>query len=174
MSKIGVGVGDDFPVDDGGNRADPPRDDRAEFEAWKRRRDAHRAQREAWRRRRAEWKAQWREQRRALHDAWHENNGDAFSRGRYRRGYPYFGGHQVMKLIMIAGVIALVVFALMHIGYIIVGLLALAVLFAAYHRFGHDPLDFDFADRRYSRPMTTPPPAPTPSVEQPRGPEGTP
>ena len=51
MSKIGVGVGDDFPVDDGApkNTSEPPRDDRAEFEEWKRRRDAYRAQREAWR-----------------------------------------------------------------------------------------------------------------------------
>ena len=39
MSKIGVGVGDDFPVDDGApkNTSEPPRDDRAEFEEWKRR-----------------------------------------------------------------------------------------------------------------------------------------
>src|ERR1700756_3652829 len=62
MSKFGVGVGDDFPVDDGrGNepgrdQAQQPQDDRAEYEEWKRRRDAHRAQREEWRRQREEWK----------------------------------------------------------------------------------------------------------------------
>jgi hypothetical protein len=47
MSKFGVGVGDDFPIDDNNGREQAqPQDDRAEYEEWKRRRDAHRAQRE--------------------------------------------------------------------------------------------------------------------------------
>src|SRR5215472_17600628 len=82
MSKYGVGVGDDFPVDDGrGPGQQGPEDDRAEFEEWKRRRDAwraqreaHRAQREEWRRRRDEWRAQWKEQRRA----WRAQYRDAY------------------------------------------------------------------------------------------------
>jgi len=184
MSKIGVGIGDDFPVDDGGNdasRNDAPRDDRAEFEEWKRRRDAwraqqqaHRAQREEWKRRRDEWKARWREQRRAWRDDIRETYRGDYPRS-YRGGYhPYYSGHGLWKILMLVGAIALVVFALAHIGYILVGLLALAVLFAAYHRFGHDPFDFGFMDRDFSRPMTTPPPAQTPSVDKPRGTEGTP
>lgn len=60
MSKIGVGVGEDFPVDDGdGNKgaqgAQAGGDDRAEFEAWKRRRDDERRYYEDKRRRHDEW-----------------------------------------------------------------------------------------------------------------------
>ena len=67
-----------FPVDDGApkNTGEPPRDDRAEFEEWKRRRDSYRAQREAWRaqreewrNRRDEWKAHWKAQGRAWRDS---------------------------------------------------------------------------------------------------------
>ncbi|HEY0300290.1 MAG TPA: hypothetical protein VGC36_03105 [Rhizomicrobium sp.] len=180
MSKIGVGVGDDFPVDDGIPKSpgDAPRDDRAEFEDWKRRRDAYRAQKEAWRaqkeewhRRRHEWKAQWRAQRRAWRDDFRDMGRDfadeARFDGRYRRrGFP-FG---LMRLLTIAAVIALAFFALTHIGYILAGVLALAVLFAAWHHYGHDPFDLGPYDRDYSRPVNAPPPAPTPSVAKPSDP----
>src|SRR5690348_5741611 len=95
MSKIGVGVGDEFPVDDGNNpkpntnntSASPgtPEDDRTEFEEWKRRRDAWRAQKEQWRaqrdewqRRRHEWKQQWRENKRAFRDEMRTRFGDEY------------------------------------------------------------------------------------------------
>jgi hypothetical protein len=59
MGKIGVGIGEDFPVDDAdGNQAAGAQnggDDRAEFEAWKRRRDDERRYYEDKRRRHEEW-----------------------------------------------------------------------------------------------------------------------
>ena len=191
MSKIGVGVGDDFPVDDGApkNTGGPeaPRDDRAEFEEWKRRRDSYRAQREAWRAQRDEWrsrrdefKAHWKEQSRAWRDDVREEFQGAGGRGRYRRrGYfPYFGYGFVIRLLVAVTLLAIVFFAISHIGYILAGLAAVAVLFVAWHHYGHDPFDIaprdfntrDFNTRDYSRPVNAPPPAPTPSVEKPNDP----
>ncbi len=188
MSKIGVGVGDEFPLDDGTSHSnttnnapgDAPRDDRAEFEDWKRRRDAHRAQHEAWRaqreewrRRRDEWKAQWREQRRAWRDEYrgaYPGDGDPaypfshWGRG-FRRGrFPF----SLARALTVVAAVALLIFAFSHIGVILVGLVAIGALFAAYHHFGHDPLDVGYYDRRdYARPVNNPPPAPTQAVEKP-------
>jgi len=178
MSKIGVGVGDEFPLDDGaaksaaaGETPRTPEDDRAEFEEWKRRRDAWRAQqqawraqREEWRSRRREWKDQWRSQRRQWRDDYRYGPEGG------RHPHPFFFGYGAWRIVGIAAAIALIVIALSHIGYILVGLAAVALLFAAYHHYGHDPLDF--GPRDYSRPVTTPPPATAASVEKPRGPEG--
>jgi hypothetical protein len=193
MSKIGVGVGDDFPVDDSNNPQNPntntgsagaPPDDRAEFEAWKARRDAHRAQREAWRaqrqewhQRKAAWKDQWHEQKRAWRDEMRARYGDDYAynygggRSRYGRGrFPlFFGGWGISRLVMLFLAIALVIFAISHIGYILAGLAAVAILFAAYHHFGHDPFDLPYANsgRDYARPITTPPPSNTASNNTP-------
>jgi len=173
MSKIGVGVGDEFPLDDGANRsaADQtprtPEDDRAEFEAWKRRRDAHRAQREAWRARKEEWRSrrrEWKDQWRGQRRQWRDEFRYGPEGGRYP--HPFFFGHGPWRILGLAVAIALIVFALSHIGYIIVGLAALALLFAAYHHHGHDA--FDFGPRDYGRPMA--PPAPQTSADTPRDP----
>lgn len=183
MSKIGVGVGDEFPVDDGnnpntGNTGAPP-DDRAEFEEWKRRRDAWRAQREQWRaqrdewhRRKHEWKAQWHEQKRAFRDEMRAKFGDDYDNyggRRYGRGRFHFAGfYGLPRILGIILVIAIVIFAISHIGYILAGLAAIALLFAAYHHFGHDPLDLGpYGPRDYSRPINNPPPAPTQAVAKP-------
>ena len=181
MSKIGVGVGDDFPVDDGAPKNDSgpqaPRDDRAEFEEWKHRRDAYRAQKDAWRAQREEWRARrddWKAHIKAQSRAWRDDFREdiragagefAGPYGRYRRrGYfPFYG--LLMRILFAVAAIALIVFVFAHIGYILVGLLAVAVLFAAWHHYGHDP--FDIGPRDYSRPVNAPPPAPTPSVEKP-------
>ena len=178
MSKIGVGVGDDFPVDDGAPKNpggnEPPRDDRAEFEDWKRRRDSYRAQREAWRAQREEWrnrrdefKAHWKAQSRAWRDEFHEGGAPG---GRYRRR-GYFPGYGfAIRLLVAITLLAIVFFAISHIGYILAGLATVAVLFVAWHHYGHDPFDFEPRQRDYARPVNAPPPAPTPSVEKPNDP----
>jgi hypothetical protein len=107
MGKIGVGIGDDFPVDDEngpqghGNGAGGPQgqsgqaggqanarneaDDRADYEEWKRRRNAWRADREARRAEREEWKARKRAFKHKLREAIHESFGDERdARGAYR------------------------------------------------------------------------------------------
>ncbi len=154
MSKIGVGVGDEFPLDDGAAKAaDAPRtpeDDRAEFEEWKRRRDAI--------------------ARNARPGAPSARNGAAAATNGRNSGAPsaangatnsataatdirFFFGYGPWRIVGIAAAIVLIAFALSHIGYIIVGLAAIALLFAAYHHFGHDPLDI--GPRDYARPVTT-------------------
>jgi len=170
MSKIGVGVGDEFPVDDGAPRAPNPdpaaqeQADRAEFEEWKRRRDAYRAQREAWRasreewrRRRRDWKDQWRARRRAWRDEFRDGDHAGHPGAGWHGAYPFHYG--LWRIVGIVAVVALVVFALAHIGLFIVGLAALAVLFVAFHHYGHDPLDFGPYDTGHRPPPSGDKPA---------------
>jgi hypothetical protein len=94
MSKFGVGVGDDFPVDDGNGQGASgdqggPRDDREEFEEWKRRRAAHRARREEYRRQREEWQQRKRAFKEKIRAAARESFGD----GRYDDDRRYYGWH---------------------------------------------------------------------------------
>ena len=150
MSKIGVGVGDEFPVDDGSNpqnttnntgaSAGPrtPEDDRAEFEEWKRRRDAWRAQREQWRaqhdewqRRKHEWKAQWRESKHAFREEMRAKFGDdrgtggrRYGRGRFPVPFLAYGLPRILGIIL---VVAVLIFALTHIGYILAGTVLVAL-----------------------------------------------
>src|SRR5690348_8934013 len=128
MSKIGVGVGDEFPVNDGNNPnttsnstgANPPDDDRAELEEWKLRRDAWRAQKEQWRaqrdewqRRRHEWKQQWRENKRAFRDEMRARFGDDYDNyggRRYGRGrFPFVGFYGLPRLLGIILAFAIVI-----------------------------------------------------------------
>ena len=94
MTKYGVGVGDDFPLDDGGRGNPPggeqgqPRDDREEFEEWKRRRDEYRARREEWRRQRDEWRARRRAFKEKVRAAARESFG---ARGNGYRDGDYYG-----------------------------------------------------------------------------------
>ncbi len=156
MSKIGVGVGDEFPLDDGAAKsaaAETPRtpeDDRAEFEEWKRRRDAHRAQREAGAPAARNGAAAAMNGRNSARPA------PPMARRLPRRArrrplspFPFFWAWVLADCWDRRGDRADRV-RLSHIGYIIVGLAALALLFAAYHHHGHDPLDF--GPRDYSRP----------------------
>ncbi len=167
MGKYGVGIGDDFPLDDGrgpsATGGGAPRDDRAEFEDWKRRRDEWRAQREAWKAQAENWRRQrdeWRARRRAWRDQRHG--------GYYGHGWhPHFFGFGLMRLLAFFAVIALIVFAFSHL-YVVVGILAVLALFAASRHHGLDP--FDFGPHDYSR--SGPPPAP-PSAAQPPAPPAT-
>ena len=180
MSKIGVGVGDDFPVDDGQGRntgsEPPPGDDRAEFEEWKRRRDDYRAQREAWRAQREDWRKQrdeWRARRRAFRDQLRGEMRDAFRDDRYGNGYryhPFWPGYRVWRILTLVAGIALIVFMFSHF-YVLIGILALGALFFAYHRHGHDP--FDLGPYDYSQPSPGPQPA-SPTPPAPPAPQGTP
>ena len=106
MSKVGVGVGEDFPLDDeNGNGTagqQGPRseaDDRADYEDWKRRRDAWRAEREArradreaWRANREEWRARKHAFKRKLKEAIHDSFGDErnWRSDTGRGGEPYY------------------------------------------------------------------------------------
>jgi hypothetical protein len=146
MSKFGVGVGDDFPVDDGngqgasGNQGQP-RDDRADYEEWKRRREAHRAQREQWRAQREEWRNRKRAFKEKIRAAARESFGDDWEDRRYgrggfgygRRGFP-FG----VALIPVLGIVLVVaLFAAIIKSPFVFLALALVGFFFFAHRFHH-------------------------------------
>ena len=158
MSKIGVGVGEDFPVDDGdGNKAagaqgpQSEADDRAEFEAWKRARDDERRYREEKHRRHEEWhqrKRDFKDKVRAAacesfgHDSrWHDHHDHGF---RGFRHWPVGLGIGLLVLAVPVLVIALffsLISATFKAPFVILALLAMAAFFvwhrAHHYRFGY-------------------------------------
>jgi hypothetical protein len=115
MSKFGVGVGDEFPVDDGsgpGAGGDQGPDDRAQYEAWKRRKEAYRAQREQWRAQREEWRSRKHAFKEKVRAAARESFGDDWDERRYgRRGYGYGRrgfGLSLFALIPLLGLVLMV------------------------------------------------------------------
>ena len=67
MSKIGVGVGEDFPVDEN-DKEEPAVEDLGTCH------QRHRARREAWRRFKQQMHQEWHPRRRAFRDAVNEND----------------------------------------------------------------------------------------------------
>src|SRR5437868_12898588 len=97
MSKIGVGIGEDFPVDDGkpreGFRSDErPQGDRDNDAEYAARREAHRAwhdQRREWKR---QWRDEWRARRRDFKSQFKGSYYDGNSRPYMTFGHPYHWG----------------------------------------------------------------------------------
>jgi hypothetical protein len=146
MSKFGVGVGDDFPVDDGngqgaGGDQGPPRDDREEFEEWKRRREAHRARREQVRQQRAEWQ----ERKRAFKEKIRAAARESFGDGRHDGERHYYGWHSgqrrshfpfflwpaigLMIPILLIALLVAIIAAVFKSPFMFLGLVLLAFLF---------------------------------------------
>jgi len=170
MSKIGVGVGEDFPVDDGKGE-----DDRAEFEAWKRRRDEWRAKREQWRQERDEWQQrrdEWRARKRAfkqkVRDAARDTFGpeyDAYrdARVRYRAYWPF--GYGVLRIIGIVLVIALIS-EIFRAPLLFLALAGGAWFFLVHRHHRHAGCDYDFD----AQPASGPAPAQPAQPQQPTPP----
>ena len=186
MSKFGVGVGDDFPVDDGsGPRAAgerPPGDDRADYEEWKRRRDAYRAQREQWRAQREEWQGRKRAFKEKVRAAARESFGersdrydDGWHRGRHRgaRYFPFFVLPFLGLLIpiLILALLIAIVAAIFKSPFVFLALILMAFLLfgfrrhhwaGSWHRYGRGGWrDHDFG-RDYDfdlKPTASSPPA---------------
>lgn len=162
MGKIGVGVGEDFPVDDGdgntaaGAQGAAPGDDRAEFEAWKRARDDERRYREEKQRRHEEWHQRSRDFKDKLRAAAHESFGRDFRHDdsdwhdrhvhgfRAMRYWPVGLGIAVLAIGIPVLVIALffsLISAAFKAPFVILALLAMAAFFvwhrAHHHSFGH-------------------------------------
>ena len=127
------------------------------------RREAYRK----WREQRREWKRQWRDEWRArkrafrqqVHQSIYENAGYDPRRDYRHYGHPAFWNYGILWVVLgIIATIAVISFLFSHI-FVVVGVIAVLALFAAYHR-GFDPFDLEPA-ADYSRPAT-PPPAPQP------------
>jgi hypothetical protein len=167
MSKFGVGVGEDFPVDDGpqgSTSSGAPRTEQEEFEDWKRRRAEWRAQRDHWRAQRDEWKARKRAFKRKVREAARESFGNEWDAYRHERRRRY-GWYPFWPLWLIP--ILCIVFFFSLIGAIfkaplaILGLVAIgAVLFSHHNRYRHYGYDYDYGMPR--GPIVTPPPSNAP------------
>jgi hypothetical protein len=153
MSKFGVGVGDDFPIDDNNGREQAqPQDDRAEYEARKSRRDARRAQREEWHRQREEWRERKRafkeRVRQAARESFGPREGDyeyerhyGWRSGRSRRGgFPFLVWPAIGLLIpiLIIALLVSVIAAVFKSPFVFLGLIVLAFLFFGYRPHHHD------------------------------------
>jgi hypothetical protein len=161
MSKIGVGIGEDFPADDS-KPQDTPRDRYRCGPRYMRdaddaaRREAYRK----WREQRREWKRQWKSEWRARKRAFRAQVGESLYEGGHPGERPSFyrGPRVVWAVLGLIGAIALISFAFSHL-FAIAGVIAVLALIVAYHR-GMDPFDLPPHDR-YSN---------TPSPEAPRPP----
>jgi Flp pilus assembly protein TadB len=182
MSKFGVGVGDDFPIDDNNGREQAqPQDDRAEYEEWKRRRDAHRAQREEWRRQREEWRERKRAFKERVRAAARESFGPRY--GEYEDGYYHHSGWRsghrrggfpflvwpalgLLIPILIIALLVSVIAAVFKSPFVFLGLAVLAFLFIAHrHHHHHDHFRGPYGDYVFDlRPAGGPRPPPQPTV----------
>ncbi|HEY4125398.1 MAG TPA: hypothetical protein VGM36_12340 [Rhizomicrobium sp.] len=157
MSKFGVGVGDDFPVDDGSGNAGAagqgPKSEQEEFEAWKQRRDAYRAERAEWQRRREDHQAQREEWRQRKHEfkervrqAARETFGDRFEeqydRAGWGRGFRGRHDHRSYGFWPLLPIIGIVVFvsliaAIIKSPFIFLALALTGVMFFMFRHHGH-------------------------------------
>ena len=162
MGKFGVGVGDDFPIDEGKPReaappgADPDYD--KEREEWAKRREEWHRQRDEWREKRRQWRDEWRRKRREFRAEMQARYGGDYSDD--HRSHWYGGPHHIFQVL---GVLALIVVTIMifsHI-YILFGLIVLAGLYFAY-RGGFD--HFDYPHMGTPRPNPPAPPADVPKA----------
>jgi hypothetical protein len=147
MGKLGVGVGDDFPIDEGKGPSSGPQND-PDYE--KRREEWHR-QREEWRERRREWRNAWRQKKREFREEMRARYGDAVDDYHHTHNW-HMDGHGIVRVIAIVGLVAVTIMIFSHI-YMLFGLLVLAGLYFAY-RGGFDHFDFP----HHAGPPAPPPP----------------
>ena len=149
MTKIAVGIGEDFPADDSKPAETPDGDRRAEQHDQTRddaRCAARRAAYRKWREQRRQWKRQWRNEwsahRRALRTQLRESIHE--SRDDQTGPSPHFFFERnegiLWAVLGIIAVIAAISFIFSHI-FVAVGVVSLLALFTAYYR-GDDPFGF--------------------------------
>lgn len=165
MTKIGVGIGEEFPADDtkpaeapAGDRrtgrCGSPEDRAARREAYRKWREQRRAWRRQWKKaryeqrdeRRSDWQAWSRTFQRELHDNIVRNIQRGMStriRDAYRNPeeraakQPQWNQPLLWAILALIAIIALVSFVFANL-FTIVGVVAILALIAAYYR-GHDP-----------------------------------
>lgn len=149
MTKIGVGVGEEFPIEDkpgqesgaGRTSGENRRDDGYgcgpdSYEDWCDWREERRARRAEWRARRREWRRRCAEERRMRYGP-----GDPY--------YYYWGLPRILRIVLVVAAIMLIFRVLAEAPFIILGLGLLAVLYAVHRH--HE-------DVRYREDMPPPPP----------------
>jgi len=147
MAKLGVGIGDEFPIDEPKQpeHADPAA--RAEYE---RKREEWRKARAEWRRRREEWRAKRRELREEWHRQREEFRAEMCRRFSEHPERPTGGDHHedgsvnVMLVVAVLALAAIVLVAADMVAshlYLVIGALVLGSLYLAW-RSGSDHFDF--------------------------------
>jgi len=159
MGKLGVGIGDDFPIDE------PNEPDSANPEA----RAQYEAKREEWRKARAEWRKrrdEWRAKRRELREEWHRERerfraemcarfGDWHEHGRSDNSHEdgWLNVPMAIAILVIAAIVLIAANAAASHLYLLLGALVLGGLYFAWRR-GSDRFDFHRFDEP---PRLTPP-----------------
>ena len=179
MAKLGVGIGDEFPIDDGKpagenassgpgfNPNDP--DYEARRTEYFRQREAWRAQRAAFREQRRQWReklrAEWRERKHAFKEEMRARYGDDFDDYGYGHGgdHRHWRGHHLFRILFLVGLLVIGITIFSHI-YILFGLAVLVGLWLAY-RGGWD--GFDYIPAGHYPPPPAPPAPPAPSQTPP-------
>lgn len=146
MTKIAVGIGEEFPADDSKPAEAPVGDRRTEqHDQDEARRAARREAYRKWREQRRQWKRQWRNEWKATRRALRAQCRERI----HERGYdntPPPHAHSEMNegvlwaVLGIIAVIAAISFIFSHL-FVAVGVVALLALFTAYYR-GDDPFGF--------------------------------
>jgi hypothetical protein len=146
MTKIAVGIGEEFPADDSKPVEAPDGDRRAEQHD-QTQHDARCAARRAayrkWREQRRQWKRQWRNESRAHRRTFRSQRRDSIHATYDDQPHlpPFDWNTPILWAALgIIAAIAVVSFLLSHI-FVVVGVVALLALFAAYYR-GDDPFAF--------------------------------
>lgn len=167
MSKIGVGVGEDFPVDDGpGKPNNSEQDDRADYEEWRRRRSERRAHRDEWRAQREQWRAKRRAFKEKVRQAARDTFGPEWRSYRNaRRGY-YHHRHFPFGILMpILGIVLFfsLLSAVFKAPFFFLALAGLAYFFFA-HRYHHryEGCDYDIDAKPVQPKPAAQPEQPTP------------
>jgi hypothetical protein len=153
MGKLGVGIGDEFPVEDpqgASPGSDPGSDADPEYEKM---REEYRKARDAWREQRRKMRDAWRARRRAYSSDTGSRYGDGYAADMWHE-HGGFHPHHIANILLIAGLIMLAVIIFSHI-YLLFGLVVLAGLYFAY-RGGFDH-HFDLHEPPRSTPPSSPP-----------------
>lgn len=173
MGKLGVGIGDEFPIDDGKPQGQGsfggPEDFYAHNPDYEARRAEWRRQREAWREQRRQWREQWRAEWREKKRAFKEEMRARYENGEYPCDYGhdgwhhgYWRSHRLFHILAVVGLIVIAATIFSHI-YLLFGVIVLAGLWFAY-RGGFDhfgPFDLTPASPQPGpRPSSPSPPAP--------------
>ena len=144
MGKLGVGVGDEFPLEDGKPKASgssgPETPPDPEFD---KQREEYRKARDAYREQRRKMRDAWRARRQAYREEVRARYGDAYADDHHHWGFGShfgYGPNRFLHILLILGLIMLGIAIFSHI-YILFGLVVLAGLYYAY-RGGFDHFDF--------------------------------
>lgn len=146
MTKIAVGIGEEFPADDSKPAEAPEGDRRADQSDHDARCEARREAYRKWREQRRQWKRQWRSEWKATRCALRDQVRDRIQESTDDKSPP--GPHASVErseailwaVLGIIAVIAAISFIFSHL-YVVVGVVALLALFTAYYR-GDEPFGF--------------------------------